>query len=406
MTSADIYTPQKHPDCASLGTQQAATSLYDTTSVSFNFGLEASARFSGQAGLNIQVSSVGFSTQRVEPQFSVFYVGNLPAMVFGSILPFSISPSLGLDAAANVTAQLPPFSMGASATVNVDLGGSVSLPSMWTGTTANYVTNTPTIGSFHSISTTFSNRPFTIGASASSSPNAWGGSVSVSLIPWYELDLFSVLPITSSPIFTVGASLWTQGTKPPMRLLRDKNDRVLGGRALSTCVEADAVANTGLDISVGSTVVNDIVPAISSILASLVPSSFRYMPVTTGDSIFSASAIGSQFKIATPPCPSASSSPSSSPTPSPTPSPSVGATLSPSPSHSVGAVLSSSSSTTTSTPFNLSFGAMIGIAAGVGVIVSLCVGLVLYMTVCRKTAKPEPPTIITSGGLTVRSVAQ
>ena len=392
--SSTVYTPQTFPDCASLGTQQANVAYNDYSSVNFNFGLSTSAKFTGQAGLNIQVTSVGFSGKKVVPQFNMFNTGSLAAMSFGSLLPVSIVPLLGLDASANITASLPPFSMGASASVQVDLGGSISLPSMWTGTSTNYVSHAPTISTFHSLDSTFTSQPFTIDQAAASSGNAWGGSATISLIPWYKLNLFSILPITAAPVYTVGAKMWTQGALPPSRLLREG-----GGRQLSGCVDATANANAGLGISVGATTVTDIVPAISSTLASFVPSGFGSIPVTTAATLYSVPTIGGPFSIATPPCPSAS--------PSPSVSPSV------SPAAALAAAAGSSSGASSSS--GLPLGAIIGGAVGAAVVVALIAGAAYY-AISKKSAatvkaaaaadaKEGAATSSTNPGLVVRAIA-
>jgi hypothetical protein len=368
--SASLYSPQLFPDCVALGTQQANANVVDYSSVNFNFGLSASAAFTGQAGINIQVTSIGFSGKKEVPQFHLFNLGNLAAMSFGSIMPISIVPMLGLDAAANITASLPPFSMGASASVQVGLGGNISLPSMWTGTTANYVTHLPTIDTFHSLASTFSSQPFTIDQAAAASGTAWGGKATVSLIPWYTLNLFSVLPITASPVYTVGASLWTQGALPPSRLLREG-----GGRQLSGCVAASATANTGLSIDLGATTVGDIMPGISSAVMLVFPSSLLNFDVTSAATLYSVPSIGGPFSIATPPCPSASPTPSPTPSPSPSVSPPAG----------LAAAAGSSSSSSSSESFPL--GAIIGGAVGAGVVIALLASGVTYFCVSQSAAK-------------------
>ena len=280
-------------------------------------------------------------------------------MSFGSLLPISIVPLLGLDAAANITARLPPFSMGATASVQVGLGGSVSLPSMWTGTSQNYVTRRPALNTFNSLTTSFTSQPFMIDQAASASPTAWGGSATISLTPWYQMNLFSVFPIKASPVYSVGASMWTQGTLPPPRLLREG-----GGRQLAGCISASASTNTGLQISVGATTVSDMLPAISSTLASIIPSSLANTPVTSAATLFSAPSIGNPFSIATPPCPSASPTPSSSPSASP----------------SFGAIIAAAaaSSSTASSVGGLPLAAIIGGAAGACVAVALVAAGVTY----------------------------
>ena len=363
--SSVTYTPQLFPDCAALGMQQAVA-------LSYNFGLSASAEFSGQAGLNIQVTSVGFTGKTVVPQFQLISLGTLAALSFGSLLPLSIVPKLGLDAAANITASLPPFSMGAAASVQVSLGGSISLPSMWTGTDAAPVAHVPTINTFHSLTSTFSSQPFTIDQAAAASGNAWGGAATVSLVPWYTISLFGVIPIKASPVYSVAASLWTQGTLPSTRLLREGS-----GRQLSGCVAASATANTGLAIGIGATTVNDIVPQVSVIVANLIPStsSFGRTPVTSAATLYSVPSIGGPFSIATPPCPSAS------PTPSPTPSPS------PSVSPPAGLAAAAGSSSSSSSSESLPLGAIIGGAVGAGVVIALLASGVTYFCVSQSAAK-------------------
>ena len=356
--SSTSYTPQAFPDCAALGTQQAVQ-------IDYNFGLEASAQFAGEAGLNLQFTSVGFSGRSIVPQFELLSSAKA-ALAFGSILPLTIVPVLGLDMAANISASLPPFSMGASARATVGLGGKISLPSMWTGTSASYVTNSPTFTTYRTLTSSFTSQPFTIDQTAASSSSAWGGSASISLIPWYQMNVFSVVPIRASPVYTIGASMWTQGTQPPARLLREGGARQLAGG----CIQATANANTGLSIGLGATTVGSVLPGISSTLASIFPSSMLAMPVTPSATLYSIPSIGSPFSISTPPCPSSS----------PTPSPSAGAVIAAAPPASGDAGPSSTG--------DLPLGAIIGGAVGAVVaVVILAAGITYCMMSQQNKAK-------------------
>jgi hypothetical protein len=372
--STDLYSPQRFPDCAALGTQQANANAQDRSSVNFNFGVDVSAQFTGEAGFNIQFTSAGFSGQRVVPQFNLLSTGSLAPMSFGSSFTFSIVPVLGLDAAANISASLPPFSMGASASAQVGLGGSMSLPSLWTGSMANYVTNYPTYNTYRTLTTSFTSQPFTIDQSASLT-SAWGGSASIALIPWYQLRLFSLLPIKASPVFTVGASMWTEGTLPPSRLLREDGVRrqLAGG-----CITATANANSGLSIGIGATRVVDLLPAISTLLTSIVPSELANVAVTSAATLYSVPSIGSPFSISTPPCPTPSPTPSRTPTPTPSASRSFGA-----------AVLSAGAPAEAAAPAGAALGtdSIVSIAVGAAVVlVVLCSALVCLPRLLRGAA--------------------
>jgi len=184
------------------------------------------------------------------------------------------------------------------------------------------------------------------------------------------MNLFSVLPIRASPVFTVGASLWTEGTQPPARLLRES-----GGRQLAGCIVAAANANSGLDISVGATTVQDLLPSISSIITSIIPSSLLNIQVTRALSLYNVPSIGTPFSISTPPCPT----PSPAPSPSPSASPSFGAIIR--------AAAPAGGEAPAATAAALSTDAIVSIAVGGAIVlVVLCAALICLPQLLRGAA--------------------
>jgi hypothetical protein len=354
------------PDCTSLGTQLALHSYNTPTGLNFNFGMSASAKLSGSAGFNLGIKSIGYSSSYTLSKTSVssLLMNALPAMSFGTtLMPLSILPKLGMDVEASMSAKLPAFHLGASGSASVDMGASMSLPNMWSGdATQNpngWTTNTPTLTSYKTFTSSFTGVPLTIDSTGS-----FGVAINATLYPWYELDLFGIIPIQGAPSFNLGASIYGTNSR-----------RLHGGRELATCISASAGVKNGLSVSVprhvtAGNVLTTVDPV--NVLNSVMPSSVTSTYLVAAQTVYSNPSL-LDFAIGTPACPS--------------PSP---------------AAISSTSSSA-STPDGLSLGAMIGISAGVSVAVALCVELIFYCTVCKKSSKPEPPAVITSN-LTVRAV--
>jgi hypothetical protein len=255
-------------DCGALGTKKPTY---------FQVGLSAEAFFEGQAAFNFAVMSDGitakpplaFPSTCNTPSFNCVptQIPGLNPVVIPTItvtvagLPITIDPTITLKAAAVGSLDMPDFRLqfGASASVNVKLGGKVSfkeLPS----------SGLPTIQvvPYNTFTTSFSTLPFIL-----SGFKAAAGSIDATIVPEVQVKIWKILPFTIMPIYNMVHKLELGGSRQLGLRGGEEQEAGHAQRSLAACssgqVSSSATAQGALGVRLDSITAFEMVESVTGV---------------------------------------------------------------------------------------------------------------------------------------------
>jgi hypothetical protein len=241
--------------------------ILDTpTPAIFNVGLSAEVYFSGSASFSFTIKSDGISASsplafpaRCAAPSSSCDLTQLPGMspveiptitvpVLG--IPITIDPKITLTGAAVGSLNMPALKLqfGASASVNVKLGGKVSFAGL------------PSVGPpeldiepYSTFTASYAQAPFQLSGFTSAS-----GSIDATIAPRIEVLIWKILPFTIVPRYSMVQTLAVGGRQLGLRgeLLEGGATVVQRSRALASCasgqVSSTATAKGALSVKLNS----------------------------------------------------------------------------------------------------------------------------------------------------------